>query len=410
MNFMIESIKIPKYSIVIPTRNREEYLPFAIDSVLSQKRDDIELIVSDNYSKDGTLSYLETLIDHRLVVVKPLEELPMSSHYEYILSKATGEWVTILGDDDAVMPYLFDRLDSIIENYPDTSIISSERAYYFWEDCEDLYGDLVVLYTTGGGIEVRSTKKDLLWTLAGLRSCFDMPMIYTSCMVKNSLIKGIKDMSGGYFYHSIIPDIYSIVALSLVEDFYVRVEEPLFWVGTSNKSMGRSDRIYRDSEMHVEYNNFKDETGHDLKLNKNISQELHSAGFSSYYIYESLKQCPFAKKQWTSQFLTTVVFASLRLMAIEVNINKIYFSDIHLIKKINIEIKRNGISIYLVVMIYRILYVIRVLNRVKKIPARVWAKLTKRSAKNKIVSHVREDYPSIKDASDKILKMKFVEL
>ncbi|MGO9485931.1 MAG: glycosyltransferase family 2 protein [Rhodomicrobium sp.] len=48
----------PKYSILIPTRNGLRYLPYAIESVLSQSSDEFELIVSDNHSSDGTAEYL----------------------------------------------------------------------------------------------------------------------------------------------------------------------------------------------------------------------------------------------------------------------------------------------------------------------------------------------------------------
>ena len=43
-----------KYSIIIPTRNKAEYLPYAIKSVLDSSRDDIEVIVSNNFSTDNT--------------------------------------------------------------------------------------------------------------------------------------------------------------------------------------------------------------------------------------------------------------------------------------------------------------------------------------------------------------------
>ena len=215
----------------------------------------------------------------------------MAGHYEFAISHATGDWITILGDDDAVMPYIFESLDQHIEQHPKIDIISSDRAYYFWENCEDLYGNIVVGYSSRPKTQIRSTKKDLHAVLKGNRSCFDMPQIYTTCIVKRSLYEEIKARSGGYVYHSIIPDMYSVVALSLARNEYLRVDEPLFWVGTSNKSMGRSDRIYRDAEQ------FKgDPSGNHSCVPRAISDEvsyqLHSSGFSPMYIYECLLQSP----------------------------------------------------------------------------------------------------------------------
>ncbi len=42
----------PFFSVVLPTLNRAEYLPFAIESVLNQTFEDLELIVSNNSSTD----------------------------------------------------------------------------------------------------------------------------------------------------------------------------------------------------------------------------------------------------------------------------------------------------------------------------------------------------------------------
>ena len=44
----------PDVSVILPTRNRREELSRAIDSVLGQTHDDLELIVVDDASTDDT--------------------------------------------------------------------------------------------------------------------------------------------------------------------------------------------------------------------------------------------------------------------------------------------------------------------------------------------------------------------
>ena len=44
---------------MIPTFNRAEYLPRAVESALSQDYNDIEVIVSDNASTDNTMDVVE---------------------------------------------------------------------------------------------------------------------------------------------------------------------------------------------------------------------------------------------------------------------------------------------------------------------------------------------------------------
>ncbi len=87
--------------------------------------------MSNNHSTDGTSEFLAWLNDYRLCVISPPLSLPMAGHYEFAINEARSEWITLLGDDDAVMPYIFDRLDYYINEYPEVDIISSVRAYLF---------------------------------------------------------------------------------------------------------------------------------------------------------------------------------------------------------------------------------------------------------------------------------------
>ena len=298
---------IIKYSIVIPTRNRAQYLKYAIESVLASDRTDIELIVSNNHSTDGTINILEGYIDSRLKIIRPEFELPMASHYEFAINQALGEWITILGDDDAVMPYIFDALDGYIINYQNVDIISSARAYYFWDGCRDIYGDIVVKYSLISKSSIRSARKDLYAALAGIRSCFDLPQIYTTSIIKRSLYEAVKLKSGGIFFHSIIPDMYSAVAFCLFRESYLRVDEPLFWVGTSNMSMSRSDRVYRDAKLLAN----PESACQIKKISSDVSYELHLNGFGPLYLYECLLQTPLKNEVHSGHVLRAIVLAAV---------------------------------------------------------------------------------------------------
>jgi len=300
-----------KYSIVIPTKNRAYYLKYAIKSVLISPRQDIELVVSNNFSSDETSKILSEINDSRMRVVSPDIALPMAAHYEFAISKARGDWITILGDDDAVMPYIFESLDKYILNYSNVDIISSARAYYFWEGCENIYGDIVVSYSSKFKDKVRSTKNDLYKALLGLRNFTDMPQLYTTGIIKKSLYEEIKLKCSGYFYHSIIPDVYSAVAICLARNSYLRIEEPLFWTGTSNKSMGISNRIYLDAK-HLTEKLKNNSIKIPKKISADISYYLHINNFSCMYIYECLLQCPLTSKSFrASHWLRTLVLATV---------------------------------------------------------------------------------------------------
>ena len=387
---------IIKYSIVIPTRNRAEYLPYAIKSVLNSKRKDIELIVSNNFSTDETQDILSKISDPRIKIISPNVTLPMAGHYEFAISQAKGEWITILGDDDAVMPYIFESLDKHIKQYPNIDIISSVRAYYFWKGCEDVNGNAVVRYQSNLKSQLRSTREDLISVLKGLRTCFNMPQIYTTCMVRRSLYEEIRVKSGGCFYHSIIPDMYSVVALCLSRKKYLRVEEPLFWVGTSNKSLGRSDRIYKDAER------FRgDVMGKHIcvpkKVSSYVSYFLHSNSFSPYFIFECLLQSPLNNEMYSNKRIKTIVLAAV----LNISKKREKSEKISLKKEIYLECNRYRI-------LSKSLYFAAWNLRVKKyflftigLPYSILRKFGLISPLT-ISSNSRQKYPTILSASDAV--------
>jgi glycosyltransferase involved in cell wall biosynthesis len=382
-----------KYSVVIPTRNRSQYLPYAIESVLKSSRQDIELIVSNNFSTDRTAEILSNFSDSRLKIIHPEEPLSMSGHYEFATKYAVGEWLTIIGDDDALMPYTFKSLDSYILNYSDIDIISSSRAYYFWEGCEDLYGKTVVSYKAQFECKKRSTKNDLLIALLGIRNCFDIPQLYTTGFIKRSLYNEIKSKSQGFFYHSIIPDIYSAIALCFSRNSYLRVEEPLFWTGTSQKSYSRLNRIYLDSE--ASNNNYKNTRS--LKLSDKIPFYLHSAGFGPIYIFECLNQCSFVKSTYTNRFIRTLVLA-----ATYNSLNKKKQKS-QIIKEIFLECNKYKINkIYLFFFSF-IIFFLNIVNKIYLVLKN--KRVKKKSNVIEFYSEDRKKFFNISEASFFILKL-----
>ena len=389
-----------KYSIIIPTRNRAEYLPFAIKSVLNSSRKDIELIISNNFSTDKTQELLSKISDSRLRVISPNTPLPMAGHYEFALNKAKGEWVTILGDDDAVMPYIFESLDKYIHKYNSVDIISSNRSYYFWEGCENLYDKLVVSYSSRFSAKIRLTKNDLFKVLSGLKNYFELPQIYTGGIIKKTLYDEIKYKSDGHFYHSIIPDIYSSVALCLSRDIYLRTEESLFWTGTSNKSTGISNRIYLDAK-----NLTRNSSAYKYvpkKISNKISYFLHSQGFGSLYVYEGLLQCPFKNIKYITDQTRALVLASIYINSIIKNVAK---KKIKIRSRIWLESKKYKIMPIKFMIIILILLVIKIIYNIYLFP-KLFFKRLGLFGYLRFTSNNRKKFSTILDASNHISKLR----
>src|SRR5262245_41042530 len=100
----------PKFSIVIPAYNRMESLPRAVASVLAQTEKDIELIVVDEASTDGTQDYLATLGDPRVRAIGrdpdgAPRRLGVSAARNLGLEAARAGIVAFFDSDDVCLPH-----------------------------------------------------------------------------------------------------------------------------------------------------------------------------------------------------------------------------------------------------------------------------------------------------------------
>lgn len=100
---------MPRVSVIIPTYNRVDVLPRAIESVLSQTEDDFELIVVDDGSTDDTHEFLATYDDPRIRSVAHGTNQGANVARNTGLSEATGEYVAFLDSDDEWRPRKLER-------------------------------------------------------------------------------------------------------------------------------------------------------------------------------------------------------------------------------------------------------------------------------------------------------------
>nr|MBA2281279.1 glycosyltransferase family 2 protein [Acidimicrobiia bacterium] len=89
----------PLFSVVIPTFQRAQSVLQAVGSVLAQTHGDLEVIVVDDGSTDGTSALLAELDDPRLRVVA-LDHSGVGAARNAGIDAATGEFVTFLDSDD----------------------------------------------------------------------------------------------------------------------------------------------------------------------------------------------------------------------------------------------------------------------------------------------------------------------
>ena len=108
----------PKFSIVI-TVTREKYVTYALKSALKQNfsSKSFEIIFSDNSDK-GLKKIFNKFKTKNLKYFRPKKYLSVHHHWDFAFSKAKGDWVLLLCDDDILDLGCLDCLNKNIKKYP----------------------------------------------------------------------------------------------------------------------------------------------------------------------------------------------------------------------------------------------------------------------------------------------------
>ena len=103
----------PFFTVVIPTYNRADLLPEAIQSVLNQTCKDFEIIVVDNFSSDNTTEVMEAFTkDSRIKYFRNDKNMERAYSRNVGLRHGEGKFLTLLDSDDIMYPdCLQDALD-----------------------------------------------------------------------------------------------------------------------------------------------------------------------------------------------------------------------------------------------------------------------------------------------------------
>ena len=113
-------------SVIIPTYNRIKTLPKAIDSVLQQTYQMIELIIVDDGSTDGTEEYVSSLDDNRVKYVRNERNLGPAAARNVGANIANGKYLAFQDSDDVWQEQKIEKqYNKIIEN-PECKMVYCE--------------------------------------------------------------------------------------------------------------------------------------------------------------------------------------------------------------------------------------------------------------------------------------------
>jgi len=232
-----------KFSVLLPTRNRLEYLRFAVTSVLKQDYSNWEIIISDNFSHEDIKSYVDSLNDSRIKYFRTSSFISVTDNWNNALEKSSGDYFIMLGDDDCLLKNYFNFCHTHLQEHGFPDLIYNSAVQFTYPNVNPsiphgqvdrhAYATFLV-----GAQSPFIVDKDEARKLAQSALNFNVTVNFNAqhCLISRSLMNQMKKF--GPFYQSPYPDYYSTVALLLSSQRILAVPTPLVVIGVSPKSFG----------------------------------------------------------------------------------------------------------------------------------------------------------------------------
>ena len=115
----------PLVSVVLAARDAEATVGEAVGSVLRQTVDDLELVVVDDGSVDGTGDVLAAVEDQRLRVLRNETPLGLAGALNAGLDVARGTYVARMDADDVALPRWLERVVGRIRSLPSAAVVGA---------------------------------------------------------------------------------------------------------------------------------------------------------------------------------------------------------------------------------------------------------------------------------------------
>ncbi|MDO8733416.1 MAG: glycosyltransferase family A protein [Actinomycetota bacterium] len=114
-------------SVVVPVLNGMPYLPITIQSILDQTHSNLQIVISDGGSTDGSLEYLAAIDDSRVRLMSIPAGAGMEANWTAATEAATGEFIKAMSQDDLIDAELVERQVAQLTSNPEAVMATARR-------------------------------------------------------------------------------------------------------------------------------------------------------------------------------------------------------------------------------------------------------------------------------------------
>lgn len=274
---MEKEVIYPKFTVIIPQKNRAEYLIHTLRTCMIQDYPNFEVIIGDDCSDDNSVEVVKECMakDPRIKLIAHDHHVGMRDNFEIALAEVKEGYVMALGGDDGLVPGCFWRMNEILKN-TGAELLTWSNSSFIYPDSEDSECLFTVPRKIFAGVKMMQSS-DFLNKIADTMFYLvdDCPMFYIKGVASIDLVNRVKSRTpDGCFYYCPTPDGFSGVVLAGEVKEYAYTREPLSVGGGSPKSQGLNYRRTDENSKREAQQFFND------NIRRTMHKELASQQYS----------------------------------------------------------------------------------------------------------------------------------
>lgn len=187
-------------TIAIPTYNRKKTLEKTLNSIFNQVVDDVEIIVSDNASTDGTEIYMKKISKQYPYVKYFKNDINLGSdqNFKNCMELSSGKFVLILSDDDYLLDNSINFILNVVKANENLSLIFLNSRGFYQSECKYILTNS----SLNENVYISTSNKDVFLNLIGSRILFLSTTVYNRKLY--NFIDNPEKFIGTSFWHTYI--------------------------------------------------------------------------------------------------------------------------------------------------------------------------------------------------------------
>ncbi|EIE0714179.1 glycosyltransferase family 2 protein [Campylobacter coli] len=164
----------PLVTVIMPAFNRENYISFAIESILNQDYLNFEFIIIDDCSTDATYNIIQEYAkrDQRIIVLRNKKNKGIVYSLNRCLERSRGKYIARMDDDDISLPERIEKQVNVMEK--DISIVVAGTYFKPMDENLEFFGNWVNV-----------CKHEMI----KLKMMFECPICHPTVMIRASFLK-----------------------------------------------------------------------------------------------------------------------------------------------------------------------------------------------------------------------------